>query len=150
MSFFQDFKKFAFRGNVIDLAVGVVIGGAFGKIVSALVEDVVMPTVALFMPRGDWRSNGWILRHGNDVHDDVVLRYGDLMGSVLDFFIISLVLFVVVTRAMRAAERALLPHDDASPPTNRACPFCLEMLPVKATRCRACTSELPAPPKAAA
>lgn len=143
MSFFQDFKKFAFRGNVIDLAVGVVIGGAFGKIVTAMVSDVVMPVVALFMPRGDWRDNGWILRRGSEAHDDVVLRYGDLMGNVLDFFIISMVLFLIVSRAMRAAERALLPTEgEGAPPVNRPCPFCRETVPVEATRCKACTSEL--------
>lgn len=143
MGFFHDFKKFAFRGNVIDLAVGVVIGGAFGRIVTALVADVVMPIVALFMPRGDWRDNGWILRRGTEVHDDVVLRYGDLIGAVLDFFIISMVLFLVVSRAMRAAEKALLPIDGA-PPVNRPCPYCRETVPVEATRCRACTSQIEA------
>ena len=73
MAFIEDFKKFAFKGNVVDLAVGVVIGGAFGKIVSALVADLVMPFVALFMPGGDWRALGSILRHGAKPEDNVVL-----------------------------------------------------------------------------
>lgn len=146
MSFIHDFKKFAFKGNVLDLAIGVVIGGAFGKIVSAMVADLVMPIVALFMPRGDWRDNGLVLRHGATAADDVVLKYGDFLGSVLDFLIISMVLFIVISRLMKAAENALLPKSPASPaePTDKTCPFCCETIPIKASRCKACTSELAA------
>ena len=75
MAFVEDFKKFAFKGNVVDLAVGVVIGAAFGKIVSALVADLVMPFVALIMPSGDWRTSGIVLRHAEKPADDVVLKY---------------------------------------------------------------------------
>lgn len=147
MSFLDDFKKFAFKGNVLDLAIGVVIGGAFGKIVSAMVADLVMPIVALFMPRGDWRDNGIILRHGATSADDVVLKYGDFLGSVLDFLIISMVLFIVISRLMKAAEKALLPKgpsETPTAPTDKTCPFCCETIPIKAVRCKACTSELPA------
>lgn len=140
MSFFQDFKKFAFKGNVVDLAVGVIIGGAFGKIVTALVGDVVMPVVALFMPQGDWRQNGWVLRAAADPKDAVVLHYGDFLGAVLDFFIIAGVLFLLVSRVVRAAESAL--GAGALPATTRDCPECLEKVPRQATRCRACTSQL--------
>src|SRR4051812_8911931 len=98
MSFFADFKKFAFKGNVIDLAVGVVIGAAFAKIVSALVADFIMPLVALVMPSGDWRSSGIVLRHAADPKDNVILKYGDFLGAVLDFLLVALVLFVVVSR----------------------------------------------------
>ena len=73
MEFFAEFKKFAFRGNVIDLAVGVVIGGAFSRIVSALVSDIVMPIVSLVMPSGDWRNRGWVLRHAVDAKDPTQL-----------------------------------------------------------------------------
>lgn len=140
MSFFADFQKFAFKGNVIDLAVGVVIGGAFGKIVSALVGDIVMPVVALMMPQGDWRQNGWLLRSGGANEDQVVLRYGDLLGATLDFFIVALVLFIVVSKLVRRAERAL--GNAPPPPTTRPCPQCLENVPLEARRCRACTSSL--------
>jgi large conductance mechanosensitive channel len=146
MAFFDDFKKFAFRGNVVDLAVGVVIGGAFGRIVTATVDDLVMPMVSLFMPSGNWRAAGLTLRHTQPNTDDVVLRYGDLMGAVLDFFIISMVLFVLVKRIMRAAEAHLL-HTQAqasAAPTTKTCPECREAVPLAARRCRACTSALPA------
>src|SRR5271155_2877394 len=100
MSFLSDFRSFAFKGNVIDLAVGVVIGAAFGKIVSALVADIIMPIVALGMPNGDWRTSGLVLRHAVDAKDDVTLRWGDLTGAIVDFFIIELVLFVVVSKVV--------------------------------------------------
>jgi large conductance mechanosensitive channel len=119
MAFIEDFKKFAFKGNVLDLAVGVVIGGAFGKIVSALVADLVMPVV--------------------------VLNYGDFIGSVLDFFVVALVLFVIVSRIIRAAEQRFGHHDPAAPPPAvKECPACCETVPAKATRCKYCTSELKA------
>jgi len=122
--------------------VGVVIGAAFGKIVTALVEDIVMPLVSLVMPSGDWRSNGLVLRQGVDSQSHVVLRYGDLLGALVDFLIVAFVLFIVVSKVIRAAERKLGAVDDA--PTMRDCPYCCEKVPLKASRCRACTSQLTA------
>ena len=140
MAFFSDFKQFAFKGNVVDLAVGVVIGAAFGKIVSALVADVIMPLVALVMPSGDWRASGVILRHGAEPKDNVMLRWGDLLGAMLDFFIISLVLFLVVSKVVKAAQERLVKPPPAT--ATKTCPFCLETIPAAATRCKACTSAL--------
>ena len=134
-SFWAEFKGFALKGNVADLAVAVVIGAAFGKIISALVADVIMPLVALVLPSGDWRASGVVLRHSADPKNDVVLRWGDLLGAVFDFALIALVLFVIVDKLMRARQKP-------SQPTTKACPFCLETIPKEATRCRACTSEL--------
>ena len=145
MSFIDDFKKFAFKGNVVDLAVGVVIGGAFGKIVSALVADLVMPIVSLVLPGGDWRNSGFVLRTAADPKDNVVLKYGDFMGAVLDFFVVALALFVIVSRIIKAAEGKLVKKDDPpGAPTIKECPACCETVPAKATRCKYCTSELPA------
>jgi large conductance mechanosensitive channel len=143
MAFIDDFKKFAFKGNVVDLAVGVVIGGAFGKIVSALVADLVMPLVALVMPSGDWRTHGFVLRKAADAKDDVVIKYGDFIGAVLDFFIVALVLFILVSRLIKAAEGRFAHKDDA-PPAIKECPACCETVPAKATRCKYCTSDLKA------
>jgi large conductance mechanosensitive channel len=141
MSFASDFKSFAFKGNVVDLAVGVVIGGAFGKIVSALVADLIMPVVALVMPSGDWRASGLLLRAAANPKDDVILRWGDFMGAILDFFIVALVLFLIIAKVVKAAEGRLIKHDAAAP-TTKPCPFCLETVPLAATRCKACTSTL--------
>lgn len=143
MSFIDDFKKFAFKGNVVDLAVGVVIGGAFGKIVSALVADLVMPLVALVLPSGDWRTGGLVLREAADPKDNVVLKYGDFIGAVLDFFVVALVLFIIVSRIIKAAEGRFAKPGDP-PPAVKECPACCESIPAKATRCKYCTSELKA------
>jgi large conductance mechanosensitive channel len=140
MPFFSDFKQFALKGNVVDLAVGVVVGGAFGKIVSALVADVIMPLVALVMPSGDWRTSGFILSQATNPKDNVVLRWGDLLGAMLDFLIISLVLFVVVSKLVKAAQERLVKPPPA--PATKTCPFCLETIPAAASRCKACTSTL--------
>jgi large conductance mechanosensitive channel len=147
MAFFEDFKKFAFKGNVVDLAVGVVIGGAFGKIVTALVADLVMPLVSLVLPSGDWRTNGIVLRASVDPKDNVVLKYGDLMGSVLDFFVVALALYIIVSKLVKAAEQKLGHHHEpgAPPPAIKECPYCLETIPAKARRCKACTAEQPTP-----
>jgi large conductance mechanosensitive channel len=139
VSLLSDFKSFAFKGNVVDLAVGVIIGGAFGKIVSALVADLIMPAVSLVLPSGNWRENGFILRHAANPKDDVVLKYGDLAGNVLDFLIVSFVLFLFVSKLVKAAETRFAPK---AGPTTKECPRCLETIPIKATRCKACTSEL--------
>src|SRR5215217_4825941 len=145
MAFVDDFKKFAFKGNVVDLAVGVVIGGAFGKILSALVADLVMPIVALVLPSGDWRKSGMVLKHAAEPKDNVVLAYGDFIGSVLDFFVVALVLFLIVSRIIKAAEHRFGHHDPAAPPPAvKECPACCETVPAKATRCKYCTSELQA------
>ena len=141
MAFIDDFKKFAFKGNVVDLAVGVVIGGAFGKIVSALVADLVMPLVALILPSGDWRNHGVVLHHAADAKDDVILKYGDFLGAILDFFVVALALFVIVSRILKAAE-GRLKRPAPETPTTRECPLCCETVPARAKRCKFCTGEL--------
>jgi large conductance mechanosensitive channel len=142
MAFIEDFKKFAFKGNVVDLAVGVVIGAAFGKIVSALVADLVMPIVSLVLPSGDWRTSGIVLRTAADPKDNVVLKYGDFLGAILDFFVVAVALFLIVSRIIKAAEGRLKKPEPA-PPGTKECPACCETVPVKATRCKFCTSNLP-------
>ena len=148
MGMIAEFKQFAFKGNVVDLAVGVVIGAAFGKIVAAVVGDLVMPIVSLALPRGNsWREAGITLREGiqpfdaalNHKPDDVILRYGDLVGTILDFLIVALVLFLIVSKIVKNAEKRFSKPVDA---TTKECPFCLEVLPIKASRCKACTSQL--------
>ena len=144
MAFIDDFKKFAFKGNVVDLAVGVVIGGAFGKIVSAVVADLVMPIVSLVLPGGDWRNSGFVLKTAADPKDNVVLKYGDFLGAVLDFFVVALALFLIVSRIIKAAEgRLAKPADAPAAPAVKECPACCETVPAKATRCKYCTSDLP-------
>ncbi len=133
MGFLKEFKEFAVKGNVVDLAVAVVIGGAFGKIVSALVADLVMPVVNAVMPQGDWRK--W---EATSLH----FKVGDFIGTVVDFAVVALVVFVAIVKVMSAATRK--PAPGAPPPATKACPECLEVVPAVARRCRACTSVLAA------
>ncbi len=131
MSMVKEFKEFAMKGNVVDLAVAVVVGGAFGKIVSALVADIVMPVVGALMPAGEWRN--WQV---TPLH----LKVGDFLGAVLDFLIIAFVLFLVVTRIVNRVYK----KPAATAPTTKDCPECLEKIPLAARRCRACTAPQPA------
>jgi len=125
--FWADFRAFALKGNVIDLAIAVVIGGAFGRIISSLVEDLLMPLLNPLIPGGNWRE--MTVASG--------IKIGSFLGSLLDFFIVALSLFVIL--------KLLLPLLPKTPPPaeQRQCPYCLETVPLAATRCRACTAELP-------
>lgn len=131
MAFIKDFKEFTVKGNVVDLAVAVVIGGAFGKIVSALVDDLVMPLVGVVMPAGDWRNYSVTPLH---------FKVGHLAGAVIDFFLIALVLFLVVKKLMTLGRKPAAPVA----PMTRSCPECLEPIPIAAHRCRACGQVVPA------
>lgn len=134
MSAIKEFGAFIKKGNVVDLAVAVVIGAAFGKIVSAAVSDLVMPLVNALVPEGDWRK--WEV---SPLH----FRVGDFLGTVVDFLIVAVVVFLVMVKLVGAATRRTSP---ATPPAGtRTCPECLETVPVAARRCRACTSALAAP-----
>ncbi|MCS6799153.1 MAG: large conductance mechanosensitive channel protein MscL [Myxococcota bacterium] len=136
-----ELKRFILRGNVLDLAVGVIVGAAFGKVVSGVVDDLVMPVISLLLPDGDWRVAGWTLAERGPAgpEGDVVLRWGHLLSAVVDFLIIAVVLFFVV----RAANRLFTPPPaPPAPPSTRDCPACLEPVPIAATRCKHCTSTL--------
>jgi large conductance mechanosensitive channel len=129
--FIRDFQEFALKGNVMDLAVGVLIGAAFGKIVSSFTENIIMPLInpLLAFAGGNWRE--WTIPPG--------LKIGAFLGTVIDFLIIALALYVVI----RAIARFKRKEEMAPPaPTEKECPYCLEKVPLAATRCRACTSEL--------
>jgi large conductance mechanosensitive channel len=127
MGLAQEFKSFALKGNVVDLAVAVVIGKAFGDIVSAFVADVIMPIVALILPTKAWAA--WEVGG---------LKLGHLLAAVLDFLIIAFVLFIVVVKVMGMFKKA----EREPTPTTKPCPECLEVIPLAAKRCRACTAVL--------
>jgi len=139
-SLWTDFKKFTARGNAIDFAVGVVMGGAFKSIVDDIVGGVVMPIVSLVLPHGRWETAAIVLKRDPiDPARDVVFAYGPLLAAILNFFIIAFVLFILVSKIVKAAESRL---SGPETPTTKECPFCLETIPMKATRCKACTSTL--------
>ena len=143
---FKDFKAFIMRGNVLDLAVAVIIGAAFGKIVTSLVNDLVMPPIGLLLGNVDF-SNLFINLSGTAYTSLVeaqdagapTINYGVFLNTVIDFVIVALAIFLVV----RAANRMQRPQPAApAAPTTKDCPYCYSSIAIKATRCPNCTSEL--------
>jgi large conductance mechanosensitive channel len=128
----KEFRDFAMRGNVLDLAVAVIIGGAFGKIVSSLVSDVLMPIVGLIMGGVNF-SELAIQPAGTEA----IIKYGAFIQSIIDFIIVAFVIFLIV----RAMNRMKKPAPVAAP-TTKECPHCFTTIAIKATRCPNCTSQL--------
>jgi large conductance mechanosensitive channel len=140
----KDFKEFAIRGNVIDMAVGVIIGGAFGKIVSSMVSDVLMPPIGLLLGKVDFTSL-FVSLSGEQYPSLAAakaagaptLNYGVFLQHSFDFIILAFVVFMLVQQVNRLKP-------PAAPPANRDCPKCFSSIPKKATRCAHCTSEVAA------
>ena len=144
----KEFKKFAMRGNVIDMAVGIIIGAAFGKIVTSFVNDVLMPPVGLVLGRVDF-SSLFINLSGHhyaslaeaQAAGAPTINYGVFLNTVLDFLIVAFAIFLLIRQINR------LHHEEKKPPeplTTKDCPFCQISIPIKALRCPHCTSELKA------
>lgn len=136
MTVIKEFKAFAMRGNVVDLAVGVVIGGAFGKVVSALVTSVIMPPIGLLLGGIDLSGFVLTMKAAQGTVPAVELKYGAFLGTIVDFLIIAFAIFLVVKlmNKMRKAE----PVPEA---TTRECPACLMAIPIAAKRCGFCTTQ---------
>jgi large conductance mechanosensitive channel len=126
----NEFKAFAMRGNVLDLAVGVIIGGAFGKIVSSLVGDIIMPIVGLFLGGINFADLSFTV-------GSAVIKWGTFVQNIIDFIIIAFVIFMIV-RGANKLQKAPPPPE----PTTKQCPYCMSVINIKATRCPECTSEL--------
>ncbi len=143
----KEFKAFIMRGNVVDLAVGVIIGGAFGKIVSSFVTDIIMPPIGLLLGKVDF-SSLFINLSGKPYASlaeakaagAATVNYGAFINNVIDFVIVALVIFLLIKQVNRLqAKPAPAP---AGPPTTKECPHCFTTIPIKAVRCPNCTSEL--------
>jgi large conductance mechanosensitive channel len=146
--FVKEFKEFIARGNVIDLAVGVVIGAAFNKIVTSFVEGVLMPPVGLLTGRVDFTNMFVVLDKSKGIPKTLadaktlgvpVLSYGQFINDVISFLIVGFAIFLIVKRANRLWSDA---PPETEEPTTKTCPFCVSTIAVKATRCPECTSEL--------
>ncbi|MGH7836067.1 MAG: large conductance mechanosensitive channel protein MscL [Candidatus Binatia bacterium] len=146
----KEFREFIARGNVIDLAVAVVIGAAFGKIVASLVDGIVMPPIGLALGGVDFASLFWVLDSSKGIPASLaeakakgipVVAYGQFINDVVNFLIIAFVIFLIVKAVNQIKSRRDAP---AAAPTTKDCPYCLSTIPVKATRCAQCTSELKA------
>ena len=127
MGLVQEFKQFVVRGNVIDLAVAVVLGAAFTKIVTAFVDGIIMPIVGAVLPGGDWRTF---------TVTPLGIKLGSVLAATIDFLLVALVVFLVVNKLMGSFRK----KDEV--PAAKSCPECLEMIPLAARRCRACTATL--------
>jgi large conductance mechanosensitive channel len=127
------FKAFIMRGNVIDLAVAVIIGGAFGKIVSSLVNDIIMPLIGLIIGGIDFSALAFTLGSAR-------VTYGNFINNVIDFIVISLVIFLMI-KSLDNLKKKPAPAP-ATEPVTRECPYCFSSISIKATRCPNCTSQL--------
>lgn len=147
----KEFREFIMRGNVIDLAVGVIIGAAFGGVVTALVNDVIMPPIGLALGQVDFKDLFILLKEGTTpgpfptvaaakAAGAVTLNWGAFVNTVINFLIVGFAIFMLV----RAANRIHKKPEPAPAAPTKECPYCLSTVPLKATRCPQCTSELKA------
>jgi large conductance mechanosensitive channel len=140
----KEFKEFAMRGNVLDMAVGFIIGAAFGKIITSLVSDILMPPIGLILGKVDFSS--LFLNISGKTYDSLAaakaagaatINYGLFLNTVIDFLIVALVIFLIVQQVNRWNKPA-----PAAAPATKECPYCCSAIPIKATRCPSCTSDL--------
>jgi large conductance mechanosensitive channel len=140
----KEFKTFITRGNVIDLAVGVIIGAAFGKIVTSFVNDILMPPIGLLL--GSVNFTNLFITLSGAAYDTLeeaqaagaaTINYGVFINTIIDFLIVAFVIFVLIKQVNRMRQPA-----PPAEPTTKECPYCLSAIPIKATRCPHCTSEI--------
>jgi large conductance mechanosensitive channel len=147
---FKEFKEFAMRGNVVDMAVGIIIGGAFGTIVKSLVSDVMMPPLGLLLGGVDFSDFFITLKQGAtpgpyetlalaQAAGAVTISYGKFINAVISFLIVAVAVFMLI-KGINRLERQK--EEPAAEPTTKECPYCFSTIPIKATRCPSCTSEL--------
>ena len=130
---FKEFKEFAIQGSVLDMAVGIIIGAAFGTIVNSFVEDILMPPLGLLIGKVDFSTLAIRLS------ETVTINYGKFINSVISFLIVAFCLFLVIRAMNRLKKKAEAP---AAAPTTKDCPYCASAVPLKAVRCPFCTSEI--------
>ncbi len=151
----KDFKEFIMRGNVVDMAVGIIIGAAFGTIVSSLVKDMIMPPISLALGRVDFSNLFWLLKEGDKAPPPyyslaeaqaagaVTLNYGTFINTIITFIIVAFAVFLLIRYINALRRRMEAPKAEAAP-TTKECTYCFSKIPVKATRCPNCTSQLAA------
>jgi large conductance mechanosensitive channel len=154
---FKEFREFIMHGNVIDLAVGIIIGAAFGTIVNSLVKDIIMPPIGLLLGKVDFSNLFLVIKQGVTIGSPyatladaqtagaVTWNYGLFINTIIVFIIIAFAVFLIVkavNKARKAMDAKKAKEAIAAAPTTKDCPFCATAIPVKATRCPNCTSEL--------
>jgi large conductance mechanosensitive channel len=143
----KEFKEFAMKGNVLDMAIGIIIGAAFGKIISSMVSDILMPPIGMLMGKVDF-SSLFINLAGQPFPSLAAakaagaptINYGVFLQTILDFVIVAFVIFMVVKQVNRFKK----PDAPPAPPATKPCPYCLSEIPLKAIRCSHCTSDVKA------
>jgi len=145
MSIVQEFKEFAVKGNMMDMAVGIIIGAAFGKIVSSLVSDVIMPPIGVMMGGVDFSSlaiqvKAATVDAAGKVTPAVLISYGKFINTCIDFIIVAFCIFMII-KAMNTLKKKPAPTPAAGP-VSKDCPLCLSTIPIKATRCAHCGSDV--------
>ena len=152
----QEFKAFALKGNVVDMAIGVIIGGAFGKIVTSLVNDIIMPVITFFTGKIDY-TNLFVSLDGSKYATladaqkagAATLNYGSFINNIINFLIIAITIFLVVkevTRVHKGIDKKMGKAEAPPAPTTKVCPFCKSTIHIEAVKCPNCTSDQPAPP----
>ena len=145
----KEFKEFAMRGNVVDMAVGIIIGAAFGTIVKSLVSDVIMPPIGLLLGNVDFANLFVVLKEGAtagpyaaladaQAAGAVTLNFGVFINTIISFIIVAFAVFLVIRSINQMKKKEEAPAE----PTTKDCPYCLTAIPIKATRCPHCTSQL--------
>jgi len=147
----KEFKEFAMRGNVVDMAVGIIIGAAFGTIVNSLVADVIMPPIGLLFGNIDFSNLFVVLKEGTKAAGPyeslatakaagaVTINYGFFINTVISFLVVAFAVFLLIRGINQMKRQEAVPPPV---PTTKDCPYCLSTIPIKATRCGHCTSEL--------
>lgn len=146
----KEFKEFAMRGNVVDMAVGIIIGAAFGTIVKSLVSDIIMPPIGLLLGNVDFTNLFSVLKEGAKIAGPyasladaqaagaVTINYGVFINTIISFIIVAFAVFMVIRSVNRLKKKEEVPAELAT----KDCPYCLNSIPIKATRCPNCTSKL--------
>ena len=144
MKVFKEFREFAMRGNVLDMAIGIIIGTAFGKIITSLVNDILMPPIGVLMGKVDF-TNLFVNLSPQKYQrlaeakaaGAATINYGLFLNTIIDFIIVAFVIFLLIRQVNRFKKK-----EEPAAPVTKNCPYCLSGVPVKATRCPHCTSEL--------
>jgi large conductance mechanosensitive channel len=145
---FKEFKEFIMRGNVVDMAVGIIIGAAFGTIIKSLVDDVIMPPIGLLLGKVDFSNLFMVIREGKiaGAHDTlaaakaagaVTVNYGLFINTIISFLIVAFAVFMIIRAVNKLKRETPLPEA-----ATKECPYCLSVIPIKASRCAHCTAEL--------
>ena len=141
--FLNEFKQFAVRGNVIDMAVGIIIGGAFGTIVSSLVNDIIMPPIGWALDGVDFSDLKLVLVKEAEGVKGVAINYGLFLNNVISFLIVAFAVFILIKAINKLQASVVKQEEVVAEATTKTCPFCKSEIAIDATRCPHCTSELP-------